>query len=102
MVPIAQLTHVLADAAEYVPAAHTVQVDESMAPVATDAVPAEQEVQLDAPVLIWYIPEKQIMHAEAPDAETLPEAQFAQLEPPVTVRYVPDPQGVHPIEVTPE
>ena len=67
------------------PAAHVVHVDELVAPVDDDAVPAAQLVQLDAPAA-EYVPAPQVWHVAddvAPDtAEKVPAAQFVQVDAP--------------------
>ncbi len=67
--------------------------DEADAPDAANEVPAPQLTQLAAPVVVWYDPEPQLMHAVAAwPAEKAPATQLTQPVEPVAAWYVPKPQ----------
>ena len=60
------------------PAAHVTQIDESVAPVADDDVPAAQLVQLEAPAA-EYVPAPHDEQLDAPAAEKVPAAHAVQV-----------------------
>lgn len=70
--------HEGAAAAEYIPKAHSTQLEEDDAPVASRNWPAVQETQLVAPLTSWYLPAAQDEQALALLAEYRPTKQLAQ------------------------
>ncbi len=74
--PATQLVHAEAEAPEYCPTTQPVQLEDDMLPVRPKEVPTGQLMQAVIPVLDWYCPAKQAIHAEVPvPAANVPAAQ---------------------------
>jgi hypothetical protein len=67
--------HELAPLPPHVPLAHTAHSVDTTDPVVERYVPAEQRLQLVAPLAAWYCPAAQLAQTPSPPAEYFPEGQ---------------------------
>jgi len=93
-VPARQLAQTVADAPEYLPAAHdpvtadspavaqydpALQALHALDPVEARKVPAKHEEQLVAPVVALYLPTPQLVHGAEPEDEKVPTLHAVEL-----------------------
>ena len=79
-VPAAQSMQVDCPAFAYLPAVQLMQVAELVCPVAPEYLPAAQSMQVDCPVVSAYLPAVHLVQVKAAAAEYGPAPQSAQVE----------------------
>jgi hypothetical protein len=79
-VPVAQLAHTAAPAADEVPSGQAAQAAAEVAPAEGEAEPAEHEVQGSALPPAAHEPAAHCVHTDAPAAEAEPAAHATQVE----------------------
>jgi len=82
-VPLLQLVHELAPAAEYLPGEQLVQPKTVVPPVMAEYLPAKHEIHEAPPLMATYVPAEQLVHSLTPLAEYLPAAQLVHAVLPV-------------------